>query len=191
MAQIFLQQEDTNGSCSNAQYCSGTAAGRPNSKLAQSGGSAGSTEVSDTMTANLTTRFLMYDCAIPSGASWDGGTWTVRVDVTDGNMVIDLEEIWICRINSSCVNQEEIGSDTTINQVLTTSQVYSFDITGSAVTPSADDRVAIILVCTNNDDMMSQVLGITPSQIIDTPFDDGVAGALKDIIGTGIIPWAR
>lgn len=175
MAVITLVQTDTAGSCAMDNYCEGAATecNATFMKIAQSGGTAGSTELSCSM-PTVSTRILNgFDCPIDAGASWNGGTWQIPLNFSSGNMNITLEEIHICRVNSSCVNQETIGSSTGIGYN-TFDGLNTFNVTGSAQTPDSGDRVIILCLTTNADSMMAQSVGITPSETINTPFDDGV-----------------
>lgn len=194
MALINLQETDSAATCGIAVYCSGGTSQASSPKLAQSGGSAGSTPVTISINGSTSLRIVFgFDCPIAAGATWDAGTWTVRWNVTTANMNLTWEEVHICRLSSSCVNQATIGSATALGISLGATGVKTQTVSGAAQSPSVGDRVYILFVITNAA-MTLQSFDITPSEIINTPFDDGGGPStfLKDVIMYGgMIPVAR
>lgn len=180
MAAVILVQEDTAATCTAAQGCSGlTDTQGPIEQTARIGGSAGVTEDGSGNFPNgsaLIRRTAYVDC--PTDLAWTtgAGTWTVRINHASGDADVFLQEIWICRFNSSCANQETIGSLTSINQATNVAQPVSHSVSGSAVTLASGDRVFIICGYDNTAAHGNHAIGITPNQNIDTPWDDGVAG---------------
>ena len=168
---ISYTQTDDSVSCVANSYCSGisvdTLAGESE---AVDGGTAGSGTFDITNINDAADRVGGGFSIVPdSGVSWDAGTWTVRFNVTTENMFLTVTEIYICRVNSSCTNQETIGSATGLSISLSSAGVKSQTVSGSAVTPSAGDRVTICLVV-NNSNMNRQTATITKDQDIDSPF---------------------
>lgn len=194
MALIDLQETDNGtGLCAINAFCSGNsnnAAGTSRREATQ-GGTAGSGADSVTMDNNAADlNTVWFECVIPSGASWDAGDWTTRINITTGNHQLTLDEIHICRVNSSCVSQASIGSSVGIGQNISSAQVYTFVISGAAQSPSAGDLVHIIYAFDNGQNM-PQAFTFSPSEIINTPFDDGAAGAAPGLrtlamLGAGI-----
>ncbi len=180
MATVILVQTDTAPTCTAAELCSGLSdAQGPIEQFATLGGSAGSAEDGSGNFPNasaLVRRTLYFDCPGDTGWTTGAGTWVVRVNVSSGNAVIRLMEIHICRVNSSCANQETIGSLTGLNQATNVAQPMSNNVSGSAVTLAAGDRIMVIVGFDNTADHGNQAIGVTPSVNIDTPWDDGVAG---------------
>jgi hypothetical protein len=132
-----------------------------------------------------------FACDVASGVSWDAGTWTIRLNITASNMNLTWSQVYVCRINSTCVNQETIGSNTAVNISLSTTGVKSTTVSGSAVTPSAGDKVLIVLAFTNGA-MSSQSAQYTPDQDIDSPFtassDVSITSGLGQLTLTGQTP---
>lgn len=178
MAINYTQTDGTTGRCnSNAGYCSGfsTTQSAGTGRVCSDGGTAGTGAVSTT-TGAATRAIGAYFTIIPdSGTTGNSGTWTVRLNVTTANMNLTLLEVWICRVNSSCVNQETIGSTTGLTTSLGTTGVKSINVTGSAVTLAADDKV-VVGFYVDNTAMSSQAFSFTPDQNIDSPFTTGGGG---------------
>lgn len=165
----------TAGHCEGNQ-CSGrtSVAANTGAFLCQSGGTPGAlTDVGTLASSEANGRMWNFDCEVPAGTTWGGGTWTVRFNVTGANMNLTVTEIYICRTNSSCVSQGTIGSATGLSLSLSATGVITQTVTGSAVTPAANDRVTIV-ICGTNGAMSSQNATITGDQTIDSPFT-GVA----------------
>ena len=170
MALIFTQ-EDTNGTCALGQYCSTDASTPESRKQCEVGGTAGSTPVTVTLVKNaMTNNKIQFECIVGTGKNWGAGNWTIRLNITTANSNITWTGTFICRINSSCVSQETIGSLTGQTTSLGTTGVKTHTVSGSAVTPGAGDKVMVILRFTNSDNMNSQAFGYTPNQNIDAPF---------------------
>jgi plastocyanin len=170
--QLFLQETGTAATCPGAVYCAG---GTKNTaqfqtRVAQQGGGAGAA-LTDTIDANaISKRAFMFECPIPAGAAWNSGTWMFRVKLKDATTNLSWTQVHICRVNASCTNQATIGSNTGVGANLTgTDTVYTATVSGSAQTPSAGDKVIIVLSFTNADTVTHNVT-LTPDQLIDTPF---------------------
>lgn len=181
MALIDFQQEDTAPSCTDAEACSGlTGTQGPINQFAIQGGTAGTTEdVSGNFPNADTTirRTVYYDLPIPSGADGAAGNWTVRINHTTGDASVLGREVHVCRSNSVCENQETLGSLT--SQAFDTSTgVWIATVNqASSTTISADDRVFIVVAYENTAAHGNHSIGVTPDQIINSPWDDGVTGA--------------
>lgn len=187
---ISIVQTDSAASCSAAVLCASGASLHANAleALCQEGGSAGSgADNVDMGTAALTDNVgYMYDCVIPAGASWDAGTWTIPINFTNGHMDITLDQVRICRVNSSCVNQESLGSESGIGFNTAGGQTTR-NITGSSVaSPSAGDRVAIVLVFDKASSHSSRSFDITPNQTITCPFTVAATGIANQLPLLGV-----
>jgi hypothetical protein len=163
-------QTDTTFTNGNSAGCSGRSSSSVTKQL--TGviiGSAGTISQTVTLTSAQTNVWgLQTKLDIPSGTSWNAGTWTWRLNVTTANMNLTLTEVYICRINSSNVSQATIGSATGLGLGLGTTGVQSGTISGSAQTPSSGDYVNIVFVFTNAA-MNTQSISVTHNQVIDTP----------------------
>ena len=110
---VSFQQTNTNANGSAiAALCSGNSnSSDTDSNQAEDGGSAGSTErihQPDNLAADLNGVWMeIINIDDYDGAS---GTWVTRLNITTGNHQITLDEVHICRVNSSYVNQETLGS---------------------------------------------------------------------------------
>lgn len=174
---INYTQEDTNAACADNAFCSGLADGIGSRKQCEDGGTVGSTEdVFTTIKGGAINAYLFLQCEIVADVDWNAGDWTVRWNVTDGNMDVDLEEIHICRVNSSCVSQASIGSDIAIAENLASTGIRTRTIAGSVQTPSVGDDVVIVFGLQNNNSMFNRDIGWTPDQNVDSPFT-AVGGA--------------
>lgn len=111
-------------------------------------------------------------CA-PAIAAWAGGTYGVTFDVTSANMNLTLNEIHLCRVDSSCGAIATIGSLTGIARGLGSTGAVTHNVTGSADTHGSTDILVVVFVFTNGA-MSSQ--SVTAAVTIATPIDDGVAG---------------
>src|SRR5262245_65381674 len=113
--------------------------------------------------------------------TWDAGTWTVRLNVTTANASIQWTDTYICKVNSTCTNSSAttIGSLTGQTTSLGTTGVKTHSVTGSAVTPSAGDKVVVMICHTNVSANMNQTFAWTPNQLVDSPFSSGATGTLS------------
>ncbi len=171
----FFQQTDTNANGSaEAAHCSGNSDSTDkDSNQADVGGAAGSTERThspDNSAADLNGVWMELGNAVDIDA-YDGlsGNWETRLNITTSNHQLTLDEIHICRVNSSYVNQETLGSSVGIGANLGSTGVQSHTVNqGSNTTITAGDKI-IIIYAFDNAQSMPQSLGYTPDQIIDAP----------------------
>lgn len=166
---INFTQTDTFTADTNT-YCSGRTIRNNSMNDATDGGSAGSTPISTSCFASDSLVVCnKFKCVVASGLTWASGTWTWRINITTANMNLTLEEVYICRVNSSDVNQATIGSVTALAVSLGSTGVKSGTISGSAQTPSVGDYVSVVFVYSNGA-MSAQTFQYTPNQNIDSPF---------------------
>jgi hypothetical protein len=170
MATSF-RQTDAASTCGDASvYCSGgSGTGSNEDRACIVGGTAGTSEITISLGVSATNQnklwFEMDNIDDYDGAS---GTWTVNLDVTTTNHQLEWEAIYICRINSSCTNQETLGSTTGIAQLLTATPLTQTVTQSSSTTITAGDKIMVICVF-NNAQAMVNAAGITPSLLIDAP----------------------
>lgn len=183
MAATFQQTDAVAGGGVDDALCSGNSnnTGDSDSNQAEVGGSAGSTENTVTLDASASDLNAVW-MELDNIDSYDGasGTWTVQFVVTAGNHQGSLEEIHLCRVNSSYVNQETLGSTVAIGDNLGTAQTYSNDVTqGSSTTISAGDKVIVVLAFSNGNSC-TQDLGYTPSGTITSPWSLPALASIAD-----------
>lgn len=167
---VTVQQTDTAQVCALNNYCSSVGGTIEAGRACSVGGTAGTSEQTITIAASQADdNEFSFEWAVPAGYTWGAGNWTINVAFTTGNMDVTWESCFICRVNSSCVNQATIGSATGLG-LATTTNPQSTVISGSAQTPGAGDKVIITLGFSNANTMFSRTVGITPSQTIASPF---------------------
>ena len=179
MAINYTQTDGSANACPGEDgYCAttGNNISGTSERDATDGGTAGSTPVSSgAFSSSATDQRASIITIVPdTGTSGDSGTWTVRLNITTANMNLSIIAIDICRVNSSCVNQESIGSATGLSISLGTTGVKSQNVTGSAVTLAAGDKVVIVFHVANGA-MSGQSFAWTPDQNIDSPFNAAAA----------------
>jgi hypothetical protein len=178
----YTQTDSTSGVCLGSSFCSLVAADGSGGMIAADGGTpgTGTTSVQKTSSQDETAGDSHSYTIIPAaGTSWDGGTWTVRVNVTTANMNLSITAIYICRVDSGCANQATIGSATGLSISLSSTGVKSQTVTGSAQTPGVGDKV-VVLIGIANGAMSTQSVVFTNDQNIDSPFTQASPSLLWD-----------
>lgn len=182
MALIDFQQEDT--AATHAAGCSArsdgvTTAGRQ----ANSGGSAGSTPVTvDPDNLGSLLACATFLCSKPgAAASWDAGTWVVRINFSSGDAGTTLEEVHVCDNNGGTIVDIDVGgggTQATGLGVSTSAGAQTVNVTqnnGHTPQSAADSQPHIVLVFSSVDEHGATSIDITPSLVIDSPVDDGAA----------------
>lgn len=134
------------------------------------GGTASSEEITIVLGGSRQRYMFQNKLIIPSGTTWNAGTWTYRIDVRGSGVGIKLEGVDICRVNSSGVSQATIASVSGLFQTVGgTRNVMSGTLSGSSQTPSAGDFVVITYTFEN---ATGDNLPVTfwPTQITNSPF---------------------
>jgi hypothetical protein len=150
------------------------------------GGTAGSSAVSLSVAGDATdSPLLRVTCFVDTGVTWAAGTWTVRLNVTTANMFVSWASATIIRVNASCVVQETLGEVTGLGISLAATGVQSTTVSGSAATPSADDRILVDFGFANGS-MNAQSFEFTPDQLIDSPFTEAAAEGEGDGDSAGV-----
>lgn len=171
MGVTYTQKNYTIG-CTLAAFCSGLPAATTEQETeVEDGATAGSTEQTiaiGTATPIQRAYYMQPTPAPGTDFGWPAGDWTVRINITTADMDTDWEDTWICRVNSSCVSQAEIGNlqDQAVN--LGSTGVKTMTVAGSAQTPSANDSFVVVLGFSTSAHGGSGG-GITPDQDLDTP----------------------
>src|SRR5438309_5675605 len=172
---VNYQQTDGNTACAFAAFCSSLAllsgTGSLHANLqAIFGGTAGSGNFTLGLAASQTTVIgWAFEIPITNGENWLGGTWTIRLNINTANANVTWTNVDICRVSSGCVSQATIGSASGLGISLGSTGVKTTTVTGSAETPSANDKVWILLGFTNSA-ASAQNTGIIDDQLIGSPF---------------------
>lgn len=187
MSVLDFQQTDTQADCTipgsggGNIYCTGFAGHAliRRERLASIGGTAGSGSLAytDVGTIEQMRYLVQVNPGSSSSIAWSSGTWTIRWNVTTANMNVTWGSVFICRVNSSCLNQQTLGSSTSVAVSLGTTGAKSTTVSVSAATsPSATDRIVIIYSLFAS--MAGQSVTCSPSEI--NSIDDGLAAAAAD-----------
>lgn len=185
---LTFTQKDVATSCGPQPSCSGGAVGTNTiDREMEDGATGGSTEVTADIGGSTSNLTLFFQSTALNELVWESGTWTVRLNVTTGNMDLSLEGIWICREDSSCSTVATIGSDTSMSTQLDAG-TYSWNISGVATDDtdggSETDTVYIAMEVANSH-MNARTLGITPDQTIDSPIESSATASATAQSGTG------
>lgn len=190
MAVFLLQQEDTAADSGFVTTCSGVAAGSVTSdhQMIRSG-TAGSTEVLPDPD-NTSSSVLVFQSDItlpePNVTTWDAGDYVIRLNVTTGRAATLWAASYICeRTSGGAYNAvASLTGQTTAmgagTQTMTVNRATDYSA-------AASSTVYIVLVFTGAAHGGTDV-GITPSLIIDTPIDDGIAVTgriMSSLVGSG------
>ena len=152
--------------------CSGQAqASTPQSCNMQEQGTFGSSAETVTLAAEAVTDagYMMESVAGEPGITdWSpGGDWTCRINISSGDSSVTLEEVYVCRVNSSGVSQETLGSATGLGLSTTGSQPISVSVTCSATTASTSDRIYVVWVFSNSQMHNTRSIDVVPDVMID------------------------
>lgn len=188
MALISYQQTDTLPAFVYNAGCSGASTGASTSSAdIDEAGTAGSTEDSCDPGNNTTAGVYAYalpPSEAPGVATWASGDWVVRIDNTTMDAGTQITEVWVCDRDTdgtpdtyttvvSTTSPGHVRGETSADQggplVVTMNQAS--DHTPQSQTASVP---FILVIANNNNAHGASDLGITPSQIIDTPIDDGL-----------------
>lgn len=173
---IDFVQTDTLAPCGVIQACLPVApAGDADAVQASKGGTPGTTELACAVAAASSESCLMFELAIADDDSLDAGTLSLPINVTTAQMDVTWEEIYVCRLNSSCTSQETLGSVTGLARDVSGGGVFTETVSLSAASAhDAGDVVYIVLVFANAHTMTSRNVAVTPDQTISTPFTSAV-----------------
>lgn len=188
MATTDYTQNDTAQACALNNYCSGVGGTIEFGRQAEIGAGAGSTEQTFTCAVSQADdNEWSFEVIIPTDVvnPTDTTDAIINVNFTTGQMDLDWDSVFICRVNSSCVNQETIGSATGLG-ITTNAGLQSTTVGMSAVTFAAGDKCIITLGISNANTMFTRDAGITPDQVLALPFNQpAAAGGVFKVIGDG------
>jgi hypothetical protein len=166
---IQLQQTDTVAVDGAIAACSGASAGGTiDNRQATSGGTPGTVAHLLSLSGTPPNRLAHFESAAnePNLTNWPAGKYVVRLNVTAANVGgMNWSETWICRVNSSGVNQATVGSLTGQSIPLNTTGVKTMTVDGSQQNAAASDRIYIVLVFNGSS---GDHFSYTPDQMIDT-----------------------
>jgi hypothetical protein len=172
-----FQQTDTAPACATTAACSGAAIANIAELLCSEGGTPGESADSFGAGAGSSNQACVFwELAPDDGDSWDAGDYVVRINVTSGNSSLTWVATYVCRLNSSCVNQETIGNLTGQAIGLGSTGVKSMTVAGSAVAPAAGDKIYIVCVFDSAGAHGNNTAQLVPDQLIDTPLTAAAAG---------------
>ena len=191
MALIFTQT-DTTATFSISTRCRATSDPKTpipmDYKDATDGGTAGSTELTPTIDKTSTEKAFELITGAINATSWPGGSGneiTFRLDVTSLNADINITGIYACRLNSAGTSQGTYGSWTGV-RTLSTAQVETFTLATTAQGTTANtDRILFIIEATATSAHGDEIIGLTPSQDIDTAISE--AAATQTLYPGGIV----
>lgn len=188
MALINFVETDTSATFNVG--CSGQTAGATtDGRQANSGGSAGVTEVSVDPGNNVTRACFVFLCSKPgASASWNSGTWTIPVNHTTMDGGTQLTRVDVCDFLSG-TGYTSIANTTSPGHTRGNTGVLNVSVTqGSNHTPqdATDSQPFIVLTYNNNDAHGASGLGITPSETINSPIDDGGAATTVKMEAMGV-----
>lgn len=160
-----------NSGCVDDALCSGNSNNADTeSNQAEEGVSPGTVPrvgIVDASASDL--NIVWMECIMPAGYDGASGNWTVRIEITTGSHQLSIDEIHICRVNSSCVNQETLASSVAIARLIATAQVETFTVNqGSNATFAVGDKAVVIFAFDNAQSMTNNFV-YEPTQNIDAP----------------------
>lgn len=171
MSDIYTQT-DTDAPLGVIQACAPVApAADADAKEAVVGGTAGVTAEACGVASQTKEVCYADELRIGDDDSLDAGTLTYRLNVSTAQNDLTLEDIYVCRVNSSGVSQETLGSVTGLGTDISGGGVFPQNITLSAASAhNAGDRVYILVAVNNANQHTARSIEILPDQNIDTPF---------------------
>lgn len=156
--------------------------GSTTTRRATSGGTAGSSEVTDSIggseVGSLASAAFLSAPGEPGSTSWEAGTWTFRFEITTANMFLTWDRIACAAVRNGATSGQVFTTDTAVGIAIDTTGVKSKSETGSAVSADATDQIEALYGISNGSSM-AQSYGYTPSQDIDTPVTQAVPGIVK------------
>lgn len=182
---LILTQTDIAAPCGTILACTSPASGLaipPQARQAEEEGSPGSSELSVTIYKAGIQAGVMFESPAVGQVTWQSGTYTVRLNVTTAVADLLLTEVHVCRVNSSCVSQEIVGSTTGLTISMGTTGVKQVDVTGVEQSATDTDRIYVVLIFQQTSHA-SMTFGFVPDQNIDTPI-----AAVQEFVYGGDIP---
>jgi len=146
------------------------------------GGTPGTTLTLITMDALARNKYAVsFDIAVPPYTLWGAGTWTVPLNVAWPNQCVGLSSIYIMRLSGSGAFQQLLGFRQFLNLPFVGPGILTVNVScEGAPTRAYYDRVLVVCGFTNDGTLppynlqvntAAQTFGITPSELIWSPFD--------------------
>lgn len=169
---ITLTQTDTDTGTFPAGSiggCSITPNGQTSSKIATSGGTAGTGTVNlthDASASQLCEVQFISAAGEPNSTSWEGGSATYRLEVTTANMQLTWDQVKHNAGTTGINCFSALGISLGSTGVKSTTQTLSASAGRNAV-----DRITTTYVLVSSNSMATQAWAYKPSQNIDTPIN--------------------
>lgn len=172
------QQTDTAAPCGVIQACSAVApAADADAREASVGGTAGATELACAVAAASSELCYADEIAIADDTSLDAGDATLRLNITTAQNDLTWEEVYVCRLNSSCTSQETLGSVTGLANDVSAGGVFTQTVSLSAASAHNEgDKVYVTYVFANAHAKTGRTVSITPDQLVTMPFTPAASG---------------
>lgn len=169
---LVWRQTDTMSICAAQTSCSGLAATGQDKRKAIEGGTAGTITHTVSIPKDSTVAAFSWECAVPTAYyNWAAGDWKVEVHVKNTSSILELDSVYICRQNSSCVSQETIVSQTSIGQAWTSDVVYTYTFSGvRRLNPGVGDHVVVIVGVKNTSTLFGTFANCEFDREITSPF---------------------
>ena len=150
-------------------------------RACQVNGTLGSTEVTSGAPGLATDSLCFgFRLDVDSSMTFPSGTLTWNMNVTTANMNMNITEVGVCVYNSDSTVNTSIGTSGTISVSLSTTGVKTGTVSLSTFTLPSGGFVRVNFMVENTA-MTTQNYGITPNQVIDTPWNQN----LRRRISTG------
>ena len=167
--------KQTDGAGTNAPFCSGWGPGTfPTNALATTNAAFGTTEHSATIAANtLSPNVYLYTVISatnePGAATWHNGTWKVRINHTTGRSAVNLNAIYICRLNAAGESIAVVTNDQALGySTLSGAQPIEHTFSVPEIAAEVTNRIGVVFGYINSANA-ARTIGITPDQYIATP----------------------
>lgn len=177
---LFQQEGGAADSGFNVGCSGGTAGASTSNRQMLRGGTAGATEVT-LDPGNGVTRVchvFQSDTALPEPnvTTWQAGDYVVPLNVTTGRAGTLWDETYICERTSGGVFNTVASLTGQGTSMVAGTQTHTVNRATDFSPADANSTVYIVIVLTGPAHGGSDI-GITPSLIVTTPIDDGVAAA--------------
>jgi len=166
-----IVQTDTAMGCTEASFCSPLSLDFFNpgrlTKQAQRDGTAGSTPVTAGVYNNTELLCIWFEIPLTDIGEIQTGSWTIPINVTTSDSELRLTDASVCRVNSSCVSQESLGRNSTMDISCSTTGVKN--VTVSVTAPSSfdsTDKIIVAIGCSKTTSFETHTIQITPNQTL-------------------------
>ena len=187
MATSDYVQTNSSQACALNNYCSAAGGTIEVGRVAEIGGSIGTTAANVTVgSAQSDDNEYSFECVLPTNAESSAENATVSLNFSLNSMNVTWASCWVCRVNSSCVNQETIGSNTSVALITNAgSGLLSTQVFCSSVAFAAGDKAIITIGLTETGGHASASVGVTPDQTMALPFNAPAGAGVPAAAMTG------